>query len=92
MEETPVGESRAAGDIESAMKQVQGMIRSYKLAIEAKIEGEIPEDHSLIAWIVKHSAANLNRFQVGSDGMTAHRRLRGISGRKLWILVSQFGI
>ena len=30
-----------------------------------------------IPWIVKHAAALLNRFQLGLDGMTPHRRLRG---------------
>jgi hypothetical protein len=82
VEETLVGDSRAAGDIESAMEQVQGMVRTYELAIEAKIKGEIPEDHPLIEWIVRHAAAHLNRYQIGNDGMTAHRRLRGTSFKK----------
>ena len=30
-----------------------------------------------LPWLIKHAAALLNRFQVGADGMTPHRRLRG---------------
>ena len=50
--------------------------------MESKIKGEIPEDHPIIAWLVKHAAANLNRFHIGADGMTAHRRLRGRNFKK----------
>ena len=48
MEESPVGDSQSGGSIENAIKQVQGMCRTYKLAIESKIKGEIPEDHPII--------------------------------------------
>ncbi len=65
MEESPDGDSQSAGSIENAMKQIQGMVRTYILASESKIGGEIPEDHPIIAWIEKHVAANLNRYNVG---------------------------
>ncbi len=53
MEESPVGDSQSGGSIENAIKQIQGMMRTYKLAVESKIKAEIPEDHPLIAWLVK---------------------------------------
>ena len=58
------------------------MIRTYILAIEARLGAELPEDHILIPWIVKHAAASINRYQVGEDGFTAHRRLRGRNFKK----------
>ena len=77
MEETPVGDSKSAGSIENYMKQVQGMIRTFIIHIETRLGATIPEDHMIIPWIVKHAAATINRFCVGEDGFTAHRRLRG---------------
>ena len=77
MEETPVGDSKSAGSMENWSKQVQGLIRTYILAVEARLGASVPEDHPIIPWIVKHSAANINSFQVGEDGFTSHRRLRG---------------
>ena len=82
IEETPVGDSKAAGEIESTIKQVEGMVRTYKLALEARIGAEIPEDHNIIPWLIKHAAASLNRYNVGKDGLTPYRRLRGKNFRK----------
>ena len=50
IEETPVGDSKSAGGIENAMKQIQGMIRTYKLAVESRIGGAIarrPRTHTV---------------------------------------------
>ena len=58
IEETPVGDSKSAGSIENANKQIQAIVRTYKLALEARLKCEIPEDHVIIGWLVKHAAAN----------------------------------
>ena len=58
------------------------MIRTYILAVESRLGAELPEDHGLIPWIVKHAAASINRYQVGDDGFTPHRRLRGRNFKK----------
>ena len=82
MEETPFGDSQSAGSIENYMKQIQGLIRTFIIYIETRLGATIPEDHAIIPWIVKHAAATINRFSVGEDGFTAHRRLRGRNFKK----------
>ena len=39
-------------------------------------------DHCAIPWLVRHAAAVIGRYQVGTDGKTAHRRLRGRDFRR----------
>ena len=86
-------DSNTNGDIESAVKQVKGMVRTMKLGIEARIGGRIPQKHPVIPWIVRQAGQAINRFQTGKDGMTAHRRLRGRNfRRRLLISVSRCGI
>ena len=58
------------------------MIRTIKLTLEGRLGGLIPEDHPIMPWLVKHAAALLNRYKVGNDGLTAHRRARGRPFRK----------
>ena len=77
IEDTPVGDSKAAGNIENANKNMQAFVRTYKLAVEARVGGEIPVDHKIMPWIIKHASAMKNRLHVGKDGMTAVRRLKG---------------
>ena len=81
-EETPVGDSQSGGSIENAVKQVQGTTRSYKIALETNLNADMPEEHEIMPWVIKHAAANGNRFHMGKDGMTATRRLKGRNFRK----------
>jgi len=67
---------------------MQAIIRTYKLALEARLGADIPEDHVIMGWLVKHAAANRNRFHIGKDGMTALRRLKGRSFNKK---ITEFG-
>ena len=98
-EETPGGDSQLGGMHENAVKQVQAMARTYKLALEARLGAEIRECHDIIPWLIRHSAENKNRYHVGRDGMTAHRRLRGRNFRKeicefgecVWYLTPESG-
>lgn len=76
-EEAPVGESQSNGYIERMIKTVQGMIRTMRGALEARI-GMIRDSTSDITpWLVKHAAHSLGRYSKGTDGRTPHARLRG---------------
>ena len=66
----------------------QGMVRSLKLALEARIGAEVPEDHPVVPWLVRHAAQAVNRYRIGSDGLTRHRRLKGRDFNKE---VAEFG-
>ena len=76
-EESPVGESQSDGEVESAIKQVQGQIRTLRLHLQAHYGEVLSDGHIAMLWLVPHSAATLNRYVVGADGKTARQRLRG---------------
>ena len=57
--------------------------------MEANLGNRIPEDHPVIPWTVKHAAATMNRFQVGKDGRTAYRRLKGKNFKKQYVKIGE---
>ena len=76
-EESPVGDSNANGSIERANQTIQGQIRAIKDYTERQIGATIGLDSSVLKWLVRHAAWTLTTFHVGSDGKTAHQRIRG---------------
>ena len=76
-EHSPVHESASTGEIERAIQEVQGQVRTNREAIKAKYQQEIEGTHPVMPWLIRHSAAQLNRYKVGNDGKTAHERMRG---------------
>ena len=73
----PVGDSQSNGEIEITVKIVEGQIRTLKCQLEHHLKQEIPVDHPLLPWLVRHAGATISRYQKGRDGMTAYRRLKG---------------
>ena len=75
-EESPVGDSNANGSIERANQTIQRQIRAIKNYTERQIGATIDLDSSVLKWLVRHAAWTLTTFHVGSDGTTAHQRIR----------------
>ena len=75
--EAPVGDSRANGSAENAVKQVKGHFRTLKTSTEDRCGCKIDAKSSLLAWIPRHCANLMTRFQRYSDGRTAIQRLTG---------------
>ena len=71
-EAPPPGESSSNGSIENAVGLFKAMLRVHVLALEAKIEGEIPTHHPVMAWLVKHTAECISKYMVGRDGKTPY--------------------
>ena len=74
---SPVGESQSDGDVESAVKQVQGHFRTLRLHLQAHYAEEIPDNHPVLTWLIMHSTLTMNRYQIGIDGRTPRQRLKG---------------
>ena len=68
MEESPVGEHQSNGQIEGAIRQIQGVFRSMKDALEARIGKRLKGDSWAIPWLIKHATAMMNRLHVQSNG------------------------
>ena len=71
MEESPVGDSRSNGAIESANRVGEEMIRVLKDTMDLRYKRKIPSDHPVIPWLVRHAGWLVSAFQVGPDGFTA---------------------
>ena len=81
-EAPPAYEPQSNGGVENAVKQLKGLIRTLMLALQARIQGEVPVDHPLMLWLVEHAAELLTKHLVGHDGRTAFERLFGEACRE----------
>ena len=75
--EAPVGDSRANGSAENAVKQVKGQFRTLTTSTEDRYGCKIDAKSCLIAWIPRHCANLMTRFKQYLDGKTAIQRLTG---------------
>ena len=76
VEHSPVGDSRANGMAERAIQSVEKQVRIIKSSTEDNV-GKFGVKHAAFPWLVIHSADVLNKFLVGSDGLTAYERIKG---------------
>ena len=81
-------DSQSNAEVENSIQQVEGQIRTVKLQLEHRLGDKLPIDSPLLPWLVRHSGATLSRYQKGTDGQTAYRRLRG---RPFNRTVTEFG-
>ena len=78
LEEHPVSyDSRANGEIEAAVKQLSGVLRSNYNDLERLIGKHVPLSHPVMSWLVEYSAWMVTVRVPGPDGQTAHERVRG---------------
>ena len=52
-----VGDSQEHGAAENGVKTMQHRARAIRIGLEARIRAEIPEEHDIIPWMVKHGVA-----------------------------------
>ena len=81
-EESPAYDSRSNGVIESRIRQVQGLIRALKDALESRIGSKIKEDHICLPWLIRHAGFLRSRLKVDSSGRAAHEKLKGKRSRR----------
>ena len=73
----PPYDSKSVGTVENAVRQVQGMLRTIKDCLEARIGERIPGDHPLMWWMTQHAAWVLTTRSRHPDGKTPYEFLRG---------------
>ena len=88
--EAPVGDSRANGSAENAVKQVKGQFRTLKTSTEDRYRCKIDAKSCLLAWIPRHCANLMTRFKQYSDGRTAIQRLTDAGADQWWCLEKEF--
>ena len=73
----PRASHQSQGKIENANRVINGVCRAIWLSLENLLQEKLPSDSILIAWLIRHAAWNLTRFQVKNDGRTAFVRVFG---------------
>ena len=73
---SPVGESQCNGRVENAIKRIQERTRALRHQLENGIRRKIPDDVSIMSWLVKWAAEVLSKYAPGDDGRTPYERIR----------------
>ena len=76
-EESLVKTATPTAALSEQTKPSKGQIQAIKDYTERQIGATIGLNSSVLEWLVRHAAWTLTTFHVGSDGMTAHERIRG---------------
>ena len=73
----PRANHQSQGKIENANRVTNGVCRAMWLSLEDLLREKLSSDNILIAWLIRHAAWCLTRFQVKNDGRTAFVRVFG---------------
>ena len=77
IEESPDSESPSNGNVENAIKEVQGHFRTVKSQVQARYNTVISEAHPILTWLVTHVSRTIYRHKIGPDGKTPRQRVKG---------------
>ena len=77
VENSAVGDSQGNGFIERGVRSVEEMVRTLKFDLEERLGESLSVHHPVFAWILEHVVDLINKVLIGSDGKTAHQRLKG---------------
>eukprot|EP00959_Pyramimonas_sp_CCMP1952_P007702 160745-Pyramimonas_sp.AAC.1 len=64
LEESPVGDHAADGQIENAVKIIKGQVRTLLLALQSRWGKRLPFAHPLALWAIRRAASIIDRFRV----------------------------
>ena len=90
-ENSAVGESQSNGRAESAVKEIEGHLRTLKGALESRIQRRIPTSHPIIRWMIEHSATTLNNYALHDDGSSVTTAYEQLHGKKASEKLAEFG-
>ena len=57
---------------------LEDVLRTLKLALEARIKAKVPTAHPIMHWLIEYTASMINRCHIsGEDSKTAYERMHG---------------
>ena len=71
IENSPKGESQSSGAAEKAVREAEGMIRTWKMSVEKGLNAVIDNKHVLLQWLVMQAGVIITRYKTVHDGKTA---------------------
>jgi hypothetical protein len=80
--DSPPGDHAANGFAETGVRELKGIIRTMKSALEEKLGRRLEKDDPLLAWLPRHAASMLSRYRLGENGKTAEQMRTGKKWRK----------
>ena len=75
-EHPPEYDPQANGAVENAVGGFKGLMRTYHLALEARIGHRIPPDHPIVTWLVQHTTFLMD-VRIKSDDGKRHTNVFG---------------
>ena len=63
-------ESESSGSVEKGVKFFKGTLPVHLLALERKLNGNIPSQHPVTTWLVECVADIVTKYLQGADGRT----------------------
>ena len=72
-----VGNSDSNGTVEAAIKSVEGMTRTLRFAVEAKIGEKLPIDSPMMPWLIRHAGHLITRCWIRPNGRTSYELIKG---------------
>ena len=75
-ERSLVEDHQTNGRAENMIKEIEGMIRTWKAHLESKYKIKIEADNPIFAWLIRFAGEVITRFKKGPDGMTPYERLK----------------
>jgi hypothetical protein len=77
LEESPVGDSQSNGLAECAVREVKGVVRSLRWALEELHGMKVENTSTVLPWLVRHAGSMISRTRRGADGRTAFELRKG---------------
>ena len=68
MEESPVGESASNGEIENAIKRIDGQFRAMKSSLEERLGQKLARDHCAVPWLSVRRKQLIDTLLVAMEG------------------------
>ena len=73
LQNSPVGDSDNNGRVERAIRDLGGVARTMRSALEERLGQPIGLTHPLTPWLICQAANAFNRYQIRSNGKTAYK-------------------
>ena len=65
------------GGAERAVQLVENQARTLLAALEDRLQWQIPPQHAIMHWLIRHASYLLSKFHFGGDHLTGYQRLHG---------------
>lgn len=70
----PVGDHRANGNAEVAVREIKRQMRSIRISLEQKLKGKISNTSPLLAWMAPFAAHAINCYRRDATGKTPYEK------------------